>query len=542
MNDTIRVEKLEHRGEPRIAVFFPYDAQMISRIKQLTGARWSQTMKAWHLPDIHESMQGLAGLGFTDSPKEMPVTNPTDQEIKREIKSPRDQIRIDVLDRKIILKMPKNDTDVAFIRTLPYPRWNKQQYFWEIPNFPGNLEKIREYFGDRIDHLHVEDTVQVQVKEASFTVQAGELLIYRTCSGQMRLFFLYNPEMAKAIKQIPLHRWDAKNKWWCVPYSSRYEQEIMSKASLLGFTVRKEVEEKKDGVVPKVSPYLLSNYRKCPSEYIDKLKELRYSESTIKNYVALFEEFINYYPKLKIEELGEKEVIRFSQYLVNDRRVSASMQNQAINAIKFYFEKVLGGARKFYFLERPRRERKLPLVCSEEEIAGILKATTTLKHKAILMTIYSAGLRISELIQLKIADIDTDRMQIRVKQGKGKKDRYTLLSARLIAVLRQYQEQFQPVDWLFNGQGSTDENPVPYSVRSAQSILKEAVKKAGIRKPVSLHTLRHSFATHLLEHGTDIRYIQSLLGHGSPVTTQIYTHVTTRGFDQLKSPLDHLDI
>jgi site-specific recombinase XerD len=158
------------------------------------------------------------------------------------------------------------------------------------------------------------------------------------------------------------------------------------------------------------------------------------------------------------------------------------------------------------------------------------------------MTIYSAGLRISELIDLKVSDLDTDRMQIRIQQSKGKKDRYTLLSARLLTVLRAYIGQYNPTHWLFNGQESTCDNPTPYSVRSAQIILKTAVKKAQIQKPVTLHTLRHSFATHLLGHGTDIRYIQSLLGHDSPTTTQIYTHVTTKGFEQIKSPLDHLDI
>ena len=553
MHDTIRIEKQEHRGEPRIVVHFAYNARMISQIKKIPYARWSKTMNAWHLPDTPECMQALSDLGFKEIKEENKVAGhtppPTGVNITVEApppniepKQPRDQICIDVLGRKIILKLPKNEGDVSFIRTLPYPRWNKEHYHWEIPNYPGNLEKIKAHFGDRIDRLDINETQEVSIKEVSFHVDANELLIYKTRSAQMRLFFLYRPELNVAIKKIPLHRWDPKNKWWTVPYSNKYEQEIRREASLLGMRVQMETEEKKDGVVPKVSPYDLPNYRKSPDEYVQKLKELRYSDNTLKTYSSLFEEFLNHYPKLKIEELGEKEVIRFSQYLVNDRKVSASTQNQAINAIKFYFEKVMGGSRKFYFLERPRREQKLPLVCSEEEIARIIKATTSLKHKALLMTIYSAGLRISELINLKVADLDTDRMQIRIQQSKGKKDRYTLLSARLLTVLRAYISQYTPTHWLFNGQESTFDSPTPYSTRSAQCILKLALQKARIQKPVTLHTLRHSFATHLLEHGTDIRYIQSLLGHDSPTTTQIYTHVTTKGFEQIKSPLDHLDI
>lgn len=540
MNEKVKIEKSEHRGELRIVVHFAYDAQMISHIKKLPDARWSKTMNAWHVPDTPESMKSLTDLGFIKKKEENKVA--VDPPTNTEAKQPRDQICIDVIGRKIILKMPKNETDVAFIRTFPYIRWNKEHYYWEIPNYPGNLQKIKVHFDNRIDHLHIDESQEMLVREVSFRVEANELLIYRTSSRQMRLFFLYKPELAAAIKKIPLHRWDSKNKWWTVPYSDKYEQEISREAKILNMNIRVEIEEANDGVLPKISPYDVLNYRKCPDEYTQKLKELRYSENTLKTYSSLFEEFLNYFPKMKLEELGEKDVITFSRYLVNDRRVSISTQNQAINAIKFYFEKVMGGGRKFYFLERPRREQKLPLVCSEEEIARIIKATTSLKHKAILMTIYSAGLRISELINLKVSDIDSDRMQIRVVQSKGKKDRYTLLSPRLLTVLREYINYYYPTYWLFNGQMSTSNNPTPYTARSTQSILKMAVQKAQIRKPVTLHTLRHSFATHLLEHGTDIRYIQSLLGHDSPITTQIYTHVTTKGFEQIKSPLDHLEI
>ncbi len=179
-------------------------------------------------------------------------------------------------------------------------------------------------------------------------------------------------------------------------------------------------------------------------------------------------------------------------------------------------------------------------MCSEEEVISILNCTKNLKHKAILTTIYSAGLRISELIHLKITHIDSDRMQIRVEQSKGKKDRYTLLSPITLKLLREYIKEYRPTYYLFEGQGSTKENPIPYTTRSA--ILKESAKRAEISKNISVHTLRHSFATHLLEHGTDLRYIQSLLGHESSKTTEIYTHVTTKGFDQIKSPLDHLNL
>jgi site-specific recombinase XerD len=230
-------------------------------------------------------------------------------------------------------------------------------------------------------------------------------------------------------------------------------------------------------------------------------------------------------------------IVVFCQYLVIDRKVSASHQNQAINAIKFYYERVLGGQRKFYNLVRPNKEKALPNVLSTQEVTALLKATTNLKHRAILTTIYSSGLRIGEAINLKIKDIDSNRMQIRVEQAKGKKDRYTLLSTKTLTLLRTYIKTYRPKTHLFEGPEGG-----PYSARSIQVFFKERCQKAGITKKVTVHTLRHSFATHLLEKGTDLRYIQVLLGHESSKTTEIYTHMTTKGFDQIISPMDDLEI
>jgi site-specific recombinase XerD len=187
-------------------------------------------------------------------------------------------------------------------------------------------------------------------------------------------------------------------------------------------------------------------------------------------------------------------IVDYLRYLVIDRKISSSYQNQAINAIKFYYERVLGGERKVYLIERPREEKTLPIVLNETEISDILKAAENLKHKAILMTCYSAGLRLSELINLKLKDIDSERMQIHIAQGKGKKDRYSILSPKLLILLRDYFTKYQPKIWLFEGQTAGQ-----YSTRSIQAIMRDATFKAGIKKKISVHTLRHSFATHLLK-------------------------------------------
>jgi site-specific recombinase XerD len=249
----------------------------------------------------------------------------------------------------------------------------------------------------------------------------------------------------------------------------------------------------------------------------------------------LFEEFINFYPTQDPKELTEKEVMNYLRYLVEMRQVSHSYQNQVINAIKFYYEQVLGGSRRFYFIDRPLKEKTLPVVLSGDEVKRLLAATENLKHKAMLMVAYSAGLRMSEVLNLQIKDIDSKRMQIFVKAGKGKKDRMSLLSAKTLLILREYYIMYTPKRYLFEG---TDGGR--YGERSIQHVIKASVAKAGIRKRVTLHTLRHSFATHLLEKGTDLRYIQVLLGHDSSKTTEIYTHVSTKMIEAIQSPMDSL--
>lgn len=274
--------------------------------------------------------------------------------------------------------------------------------------------------------------------------------------------------------------------------------------------------------------------RKCPTEYIDKLQVLRYSSSTANTYISMFEEFINYYKNNELLSINENDIRNYLLHLVK-RGVSNSYQNQSINAIKFYYEVVLGLPNRFYHIDRPKSEKKLPSVLSVEEIKRLIRVTTNLKHKAIFMTIYSAGLRVSELLELKISDIDSDRKLIFVRSGKGKKDRTTILGVKTLEILREYYKRYRPNEYLFEGP-----NGNKYSATSVRKVLKRSLVKAKINKKASVHTLRHSFATHLLEQGTNLRYIQVLLGHSSPKTTEIYTRVSTTGIEEIINPIDLL--
>lgn len=274
------------------------------------------------------------------------------------------------------------------------------------------------------------------------------------------------------------------------------------------------------------------NYRACPEEFLQKLELKKYATNTVRTYVKSFEAFINHYKNHDLLALNEQDIRAYLQILVQEKK-SNSYINQAINSIKFYYEVVLDMPNRFYAIERPRKERKLPKVLSKEEVNDMIKSCQNLKHKCIISLLYSAGLRRNELLSLKIDDIDSDRMLIHVKAAKGNTDRYTLLSKTLLKDLRQYYKEYKPVNFLFEGPYNR-----PYSPASVLKIVKKAAAASSIKKNVTPHMLRHSFATHLLENGTDLRYIQALLGHRSSKTTEIYTHIATNAFTAIKNPLD----
>jgi len=237
-----------------------------------------------------------------------------------------------------------------------------------------------------------------------------------------------------------------------------------------------------------------------------------------------------------VSSLSKDHIQAYLLWLLQKKGYSEAHLHTTINAIKFYFEKVEGRTKEFYDLPRPKKPYKLPNVLAEEEIISLIKKTENLKHKTLLMASYAAGLRVSELVSLKISDIDSKRMLIYLRAAKGKKDRVVPLSKLLLETLREYVRQYKPKNYVFEGERGGE----PYSKRSAQEVLRAAKKRAGIQKSGSIHLLRHSYATHLLESGTDIRYIQAFLGHNSLKTTMRYTHVMQPKIEAIQSPLDKL--
>ncbi len=492
----MKASKVIHKDEVRIRVDFPYNAVVSLQLKQIAGAAWSKTMSAWHIPYTSEAFGELKGM-FPEVeivtevkevneinevievkeviPEEVPtlVLNKKANSIQSEVKKSaekmtestpasakkKNDIEITVSGKQIAVKMPKNETDIQFIRTFKYVRWDSNDYKWIIPNWGRNLELLKNYFNDRIMRLEMIDYQSIQ---HDFNLNSGEVV-------------------------VDLPELDKENV-----------QEIL---------VFKQWMESK-----------------------------RYSESSIESYEKAIRTFLRFVKPKKSSEVTNDDMIRFVHLYMMPRNLSQSYQNQAVNAARLFFKTIQGSRIITEQIDRPRREHKLPNVLSKEEVVALLQATQNQKHKTMLSLIYACGLRRGELLNLKLGDVNSKRHILLILNAKGKKDRVIPISDKIINMLRDYYKNYKPEVWLFEGQNQGEK----YSEVGLAFILKHALQKTNIKKPVTLHWLRHSYATHLLESGTDLRYIQELLGHKSSKTTEIYTHVTEKSLQNIFSPFDDL--
>jgi integrase/recombinase XerD len=340
-------------------------------------------------------------------------------------------------------------------------------------------------------------------------------LVNHKGEDRIAVYFDYSAELTARIKALTGARWSQQMKAWHLPDTVTYRERFK---------------------IPTSSENVLATETSVQiGEFSQWLKSKRYSHNTHKTYTEALKSFLTFFSDKPIAEITNQDVVVYNNEFILKNKLSASYQNQIINAIKLYFGTLQKKRLEINELERPIREKKLPNVLSKEEIKLILSAPSNLKHKAMLSLIYSCGLRRSELLALKPTDINSKRGIILVRQAKGKKDRIVPLSPKVLELLREYYVAFKPISWLFEGIAGG-----PYDERSLSNVLKQALAKTKIKKPVSLHWLRHSYATHLLESGTDLRHIQEILGHNSSRTTELYTHVSTKSIRNVKSPFDDL--
>lgn len=348
--------------------------------------------------------------------------------------------------------------------------------------------------------------------------------------------FKYNTRLIEITKSISGAKWSQSNKCWYLlkeDFNLNHLFNLLSPYAYIDYSAFSKKQTQKPAMVQQKK--VKKEPVKIPQSYFDKLDIKRYSENTKKVYINYFGDFIRFFKNRELDSVSSYEINEYILTLIREERISISQQNQRINAIKFYYEKVMGADKTLYSIDRPKKKKQLPNVLSTEEVKLMINQTTNIKHKCIVSLLYSAGLRRSELINMKVSDILSDQMLIKIRNSKGNKDRYVGLSNFQLELLRAYYKAYKPKIWLFEGQDGNQ-----YSVASLLKVVKTAAKKACIKRRVTPHMLRHSFATHHLENGTNLRYIQEFLGHHSSKTTEVYTHVAKTDFKRFKNPLDEI--
>lgn len=500
-------KQIEHKGEKRIAVYFANDAALIARFKKLDGARWSATLKTWHLPDT-EANRKLFKVGTsTSSATENPVVEP--------VETPLRQAQGAVVEPV--------ETTSAYGVTLPFDklreRANGYMYILQCAN--------GAYYTGSTKNLELRMKQHQNGEGANFTKKHLPVELIYT-EGFSRIEEAFNRE-----KQV---------QGW-----SRAKKE-----ALINGQFNKLPDLSKNHMVAVIEPV---ETPKTPLRHFDKLNvrpvtepvevtKLKdkallkgYSKNTVRNYISHFTIFLAVFINKKvIDDITKDEIELYLRWRQQQHTYSESYQNSHINAIKFYYEHVLNRNRMLFDLPRPQKAHQLPAVWAETDVIKMLNTIENLKHQTMFIIAYAHGMRVSEVATLKLADVDSQRMQIHIKAAKGKKDRVVNLSETALEFLRECYKKYKPKIYVF-------ENDITHeaiSIRTIQQIFSDAKNKAGLLKKAGIHSLRHSYATHLHEQGIDIKYLKDLLGHTNIKTTERYTHVSKKDISKITSPLDKL--
>ncbi|MBP9152687.1 MAG: site-specific integrase [Flavobacteriales bacterium] len=334
------------------------------------------------------------------------------------------------------------------------------------------------------------------------------------------LRFSFNPILNVQAKQLPGAKWSNRQKSWYVIDNNHYRQ-------LFGMPFNASSKNALTRIADINQPAF--------ERFIETIRLKGYSPNTENTYRNEFAQLLQLLGNVHVDTLDPERIRSYMLYCTTELKLSEAHLHSRLNAIKFYYEKVLKRDNFFVDIPRPKKHSTLPKHISQRDVKKLFECTENLKHNTMLKLCYGMGLRVSEIIGLKVTDIDSGNMQVLIQKGKGKKDRYANLPESLLEQLRQYFKEYRPKEYLFEGQYGGQ-----YSARSAQKVFKDAMKRAKINKEVGIHGLRHSYATHLMEAGTDIGHIQKLLGHSDIRTTLIYAKVTDRDTKKVKSPLDSL--
>jgi site-specific recombinase XerD len=567
---TIRIEKIFHHGAYRIGVFFDKDFEIIAVLKRL-GATYSGSRRCWyldyskvsyhllrsHFPDlvvVTESSIPTLVTGV-DNRDLSPIASSSALQLGSSLSNPEHKQSVVSSDKLRLQLLPSIGKYWVFKMHFHH-EISKQLLKVKGVYWNGNYKSYM-VFRNEVVKKEVEGILGVSVffgldyfVKDSFVVKGKiKVLPHAEAVSWMEVYVPKVLLVHEKLKRFSMMRFSKSKNCYLLPAAPVVMDSLHFQFENTGIDIeillpknyldKRNLPNKKQLDLSKTKKSLLDMVPEKAQLYlsgmVDTLLALNYSSSTLRTYCGAFIQFLRYFDYRNPEEISREEIIRFLGSLM-ERGLSATSGHSMVNGVQFYYQQVLGKRDFTFVLPRPKKEKKLPVVLTMEECLLIFKVVDNPKHKLLLLIGYGAGLRVSEIVSLKWSDILFEEHKIHVKNAKGKKDRMVMLPYSIVSSLQLYRELYKGKLYVFEGQFAGE----PYSTGSVQQVMRTALKLSGLEKKATVHTLRHSFATHLLENGTDIRYIQQFLGHSSIKTTTVYTHLTKTAVDKIQSPLDRM--
>jgi site-specific recombinase XerD len=583
MLEGIIIKKIVHRDEERIAIFIPFNHEKLSSIKAIEGRRWSTTLKCWHVPYISENIEllknifpelvkisnkeNLSNISSSIPEPDRPVAkssikrdnifsdscpdgeaNKSAQSIESlnnmKVSKPENIPKVEItIDNGLLIIKPFSYSKdlIDIFKSLKGCYYRPKLKAWVINFTKKNVEILQQLlkYWDDVSYARL-----MEMAENSSCTALLETSDTQKNMIQVRIF-PFKAEIIDFLKSIPYRKYNKERKTWLIPNDNEIKIRMVTFFQAKGYQVKDKtpqntIKVKHIGYSNKQRWLVKSEpaaYASILYAFTDHMIQRRYSWNTIENYTHCLSTYLK---KLytNVDDPFTKEKIENYCIQLSKQKVSESTLNMNINAFKYYCTNIIGWSSFEINFVRPKKSHALPSVLSIGEVKRLFEQLQNIKHRCMLYLAYGCGLRVSEITGLKIADIDSERMQIHIKGAKGKKDRMVTLPDSALLLLREYYRTYHPKTWLFESTVKGE----PYSTTSLQAIFRRAKARAKINKKASFHTLRHSFATHLLESGTDIRLIQALLGHSNLKTTMIYTHISNSTLSKVRSPLDNLGL
>jgi len=567
----VRLKKIYHRGSFQIALIFPYNKTLIAKVKSIPKSTYSKTLTCWYLPydKVYYNYFLEANIPFEiDTNAETRQTAlPSDNisigndNITTKITSTEKDSRNQLVDikpnhptkglkkivfnkGKFILSISYQEAEVAFIKSLKGAYWNEKERKWLCTGNKHNLSKIQQRYSYWSPETN--DKIVSLINQSQSNPKAY-LKIDPEDSNFIIVRFSKNAIISEQLKKFSFRQFDKKRKLWRVSNSKVAKEKLLQLLAQEDYKVYDKTKDEFASVAytrdwPLKKKYILNKhdekFREALGIYLDTMIRERYGWNTIKGYSGAYIKYLIYVDNNRYEISSDSVKSYLSELSL--RKISFQEINRHQSALRLFFGKIWQGAPvAFDKIPRPRRPKSLPKVISKKQLRTIFSGVKNLKHLTMLYLAYGGGLRSGEIIMLKKSQLDWERNQIWIRNGKGKKDRVIMMSTVIRNMLREYFREYKHEGaYVFEGA----KKGTPYSSTSLSKLFKRAIKKAGLDHRLTLHSLRHSFATHLLDSGTDIRLIQELLGHKSIKTTLIYTHVSNESIQRIISPLDTLGI